>query len=58
MFNKLLLTTLLAVSAGANSAALSIEMKDLESGNTVGYISAEKNDYGVVFTPSLLTWYT
>ncbi|MDD9174046.1 superoxide dismutase [Aliivibrio finisterrensis] len=54
MFNKLLLTTLLAVSSGANSADLSIEMKDLESGNTVGYISAVQNDYGVVFTPSLL----
>lgn len=54
MFKKLLLTTLFVASAGASASDISIEMKDLDSGKIVGYVSAEQNEYGVVFTPNLL----
>lgn len=53
MFKKLLLTTLFVASAGASASDISIEMKDLDSGKIVGYVSAEQNEYGVVFTPNL-----
>ena len=50
---KALLSALLCLPALAGAAGLSVEMKVLRSGKTVGYVSIEENDYGVVFTPNL-----
>ncbi|WP_217274120.1 superoxide dismutase family protein [Shewanella sp. VB17] len=51
--NKLLLTTLLLASTGLSAENLSVNMKDLNSGEIVGRILIAQSDYGVVFTPQL-----
>ena len=50
---KALLSALLCLPTPAGAASLSVEMKELQSGETAGYVSIEENHYGVVFTPNL-----
>lgn len=51
--NKLLFPTLFLASMAVNASNISVDMKDLDSGKTVGSILIEQNEYGVVFTPNL-----
>lgn len=51
--NKLLFSTLFLASMVVNASNISVDMKDLDSGKTVGSILIEQNEYGVVFTPNL-----
>lgn len=53
MLNKSLLAMLFFASTGLSAANVSIDMQDLSSGESVGYISLEENEYGVVFMPNL-----
>jgi Cu-Zn family superoxide dismutase len=53
MIKNLVFSTLFLVPVGVAATNLSIDMKDLDSGRSVGYVSVEQTEYGVVFTPNL-----
>lgn len=53
MLNKIILSVLICLPVAAHASSLVVNMKDLASGKTAGYISAEQTEYGVIFTPEL-----
>ncbi|EGU31424.1 superoxide dismutase [Cu-Zn] precursor [Vibrio ichthyoenteri ATCC 700023] len=50
---KLVLAALCVVSTGAMADKLSVEMIDLDSGNSAGTVTITESKYGTVFTPKL-----
>jgi Cu-Zn family superoxide dismutase len=52
MINKLIFTTLFLASTAVSASSISVDMKDVNSGKTLGSILIEQNEYGVVFTPN------
>ncbi|WP_428776048.1 superoxide dismutase family protein [Vibrio sp.] len=53
MITKLLVASVLVVSASASADDITINMKDLSSGKSVGVITAQQTEYGVVFSPTI-----
>ncbi|MFT5235639.1 MAG: Cu-Zn family superoxide dismutase [Shewanella sp.] len=53
MINKLIFSTLFLASTAVSASSISVDMKDVDSGKTLGSILIDQNEYGVVFTPNL-----
>lgn len=53
MLHKFLLAMLFLLSTSLSADNVLIDMQDLSSGESVGSISLEQNEYGVIFMPEL-----
>ena len=53
MIKKILAATIFMATASVNAASISIDMKDLNSGKSVGTISVKSSEFGLVFSPNL-----